>query len=671
VGRDPLLESLNPEQRRAVTTVRGPLLVLAGAGTGKTRVVTSRIAHLLRTGVPPEAIVAVTFTNKAAGEMRDRLTALVGRRTDLSALVVSTFHSLCVRILREGGEAVGVPPDFTIADQGEQAGVVRKAARHVRAAVGLKPEECLRRISRLKCAGVTPAAAALRATEEAEQTLASVYRRYEEALRGMHAVDFDDLLLRATALLEGDAPAAQAWRERVGHLLVDEFQDTNAVQYRLAQALAAPQDNLCVVGDDDQSIYGWRGAVAAHILDFHKRYPAATVVRLEENYRSTTTILDAANGLIRNNESRREKALWSRLGEGRRIRVLAAEDQNDEAERIAAEIRRLVKGEGTKAADIAVILRTNAQTRPFEEELRAEGIPCVVVGGRAFFDRKEVRDVLSYLGAVANPRNDAALLRIVNTPARGLGDRSVEALAARARATGRPLQAFLSGAGEVPGLTAKARAAAEDLGRRLRAWRKAAHAGETTGLVGRIIEETRYAEEIAHLYDNPLEQASRLNQALEVDESLRRYLARDPRGGLAGFVREAALLGKDEESRSAAADAVRLITVHSAKGLEFPVVYVAGLEEGLLPHRNAEEEGTIEEERRLLYVALTRARRRLTLSYCRERVTRGKGAARSPSRFLAEIPPACLERLDEASTEEEARDAIRAIRDRLAERASS
>ncbi len=656
------LEKLNPPQREAVITIEGPLLVLAGAGTGKTRVVTERLAHLLRHGARPDEILAVTFTNKAAAEMRERVAKIVGQKKKLDGLVISTFHSLCVRILRRDAAAVGYRPDFTICDQGEQMGLVRKASRHVAADAKGKPEDILAAISRLKNAGVDQTQANRQARDDEELVLANVYRRYQDNLRVINAVDFDDLLILALAALEKDAAACDYWQDRGRYIMVDEFQDTNEIQYRLVRRLAAKHGNLCVVGDDDQSIYGWRGAVARNILDFNREYPTAKVVTLEENYRSVSVILKAANAVIAHNEERRPKNLWSRLGDGGLLPLWICEDQQEEAERVVADIRKRING-GEKPSAFAIIVRANAQTRPFEEELRIERLPYAIIGGSSFFDRKEVRDTLAYLTVVANSRADAALLRIINTPSRGLGDKTVEALSAHARRANRSLLKALR-EGAAAGVGGAAAAAAEKLADQFAAWRELAKNG-CTDLVRRILTDTEYERELEHLYDDPLDRANRYNSALEVQAGLDAHLQREPGNDLSGFLQEMMISGREQSEKKEPDEAVRLITVHSAKGLEFGVVYLVGMEEGLLPHKNAEEGGTIPEERRLCYVAITRARRELILSYCNHRINRGQPVARAASRFLEEIPAELICSRDQAAKREEIGSVIAAVRARL------
>lgn len=669
----PPKSTLNPQQKDAVQTTDGPVLVLAGAGTGKTHTVIERIAAILRKGTPPERILAVTFTNKAAGELKERLRKRLGQKVDLREMLACTFHSLCVRILRRDAACLGYAPTFAILDQGEQLVILRKAARHIRGAVGVRPEDALSEISRLKSAGLLPQDYARRAVEDREQTLASLYRRYQDALRLRGAFDFDDLLLQAVRILTGQEEACRHWQERFRYICVDEFQDTSAIQLRLVQILAGRHGNICVVGDDDQSIYSWRGAVPGNILDFSTHFPGARHIRLEENYRSTNTILRAANAVIEKNADRHPKTLWSSLGEGEPVRVVEHENQEEEALGIAGEIARHIR-QGTYApSGIAVLVRAASQMRAIESEMQVEKIPYVIVGGQSFFDRKEVRDMLSFLAIAAYPKEDASLLRVINTPARGIGDRTVETLLAWAQTNSKPLSHALATAEAIEGLTPKAKHACTHFATQIAGWRKHLHAGtDLPGLIDRILEETAYADEVIHLYDNPLQQAARLHEAREVGESVRIHLERDPAAGIAGFLQDAMLDGANRKEKKQETDAVRLITGHSAKGLEFPLVYIAGVEEGIWPHRNATgeegaDEADVSEERRLFYVAMTRAMRSLVLSVCRNRVSRNKSMPREPSRFLQDIPEACLRREGAIASPHEARSHIASILSRLAD----
>ncbi len=652
--------SLNPQQREAVLTTEGAVLVLAGAGTGKTHTVTERIAHIIRQGTKPENILAVTFTNKAAGEMKERIAKRVGKRADLSKMIVSTFHSLCVRILRRDAELLGYRPEFTISDQGEQMSLIRKAAKNATGAGRVKPEDLLYEIGQLKSKGISPRQYALQAIDDHEHVLASVYRKYQESLKLLNAFDFDDLLIQTLTLLEKHESARSYWQDLFHYIMVDEFQDTSHTQCRLIEILTGKHGNLCVVGDDDQSIYSWRGAVADNILGFHKRFVGAKVIALEENYRSVMTILRASNAVIERNEKRHPKTLWSSLGEGDPVRVMVAEDQQNEAEMIVSEIKNRVMDGKDKPSEFAIILRMNAQTRPLEEELRTARLPYTIIGGSSFFDRKEVRDMLSYLTAIQHKNADGALLRILNVPARGIGDKSAEVLADYARQNNIHLSQALAKADQIDSLSPKSRDACLHFAGQLKHWRQTVREKGAASLVGTILNDIKYEDEVNHLYDDPLEQAARMNMAADVENSVRNYLEKEPDEGLTGFLQEAMLWGR-EDDKDAQKDAVRLITAHSAKGLEFPYVYVVGVENGIMPHKNSLETGQIDEERRLFYVALTRARRELTITRCDSRLQRGKPVKREPSCFLNDIPAELLQTMGRQARQEVARSAISSI----------
>lgn len=663
------MAQLNPQQLKVVRHQTGPLLILAGAGTGKTRVVTERMAHLLRNGVRPASILGVTFTNKAAAEMRERLAKLVGRKSSIKDLIIATFHSTAVRLLRRDAKLLGYTPGFSICDYGEQVSLIRKASSTVRGGEVPKAEDALSRISSLKNKAVTPEEFRRQATEDDEHVLAAIYRRYQESLRRQNCFDFDDLLLQALVLFREHPEALEYWRGRFQHVMVDEFQDTNSVQFSLVRLLAAPVDNLCVVGDDDQSIYAWRGAMAGNILKFRESYPSAVEVTLEQNYRSTTTILSAANAVIKNNSGRREKNLWSELGQGRHIRVIPHNDQFEEAEAIAGSIRDRIAEGGCGYGDFAVIIRANGQSRPLEDEFMAGKIPFQVIGGQSLFDRKEARDVVSFLSLVANPDADNQLLRVINVPPRGIGGKTVDALNAHAVRYNQRLLPLLARPEEIEGLDCKAVEACRAFAAQIAGWRERLERDGFAGLVRAILDEAGYVRELEQLYKDPLESASRWNEALEVGDSLASFAGRNEGGEtvevLADFLCEAMLAGRREDDRDEAGNAVRIITAHSAKGLEFPFVFLPGLEEEIFPHKNAIEAETVEEERRLFYVAMTRARRELTLGWNRERVLRGKGQKRQPSRFLAEIPEEYLDNVSTPTRREEALDWLSDIKAKL------
>ena len=647
------LKGLNPKQFEVAQATEGPVLALAGAGTGKTHTVIARIANIIDRGTPPENILAVTFTNKAAAEMKERLKKTLGRGADLSKMIASTFHSLCVQIIRRDAKALGYKHTFTIADQGEQYSVIRKAARFVHGCSKLKPEDMLAEISRLKSKGLTHEQFALRAIDEEELSLASVYRRYQEALRLRNTLDFDDLLLKSLELLQKHEPAREYWQNRFRYIVVDEFQDTSEIQYKLVSLLAGRWKNICVVGDDDQSIYSWRGAVPGNIIEFPAKWFGARVVHLEENYRSTNRILKAANAVIANNAQRHEKSLWSSLGEGEAVRLLEMEEQEHEAEHIVGEIKNALGGGRRRPRDFAVIVRANALTRPFEAALKIESIPYEVIGGQSFFDRKEVRDMLSFLAVLENPLDEGALLRIINTPARGIGEKTVERLIEYAHGKRLNLSAALARAEESEGLAGAARESCAGLARLLAGWRAQLDRDGVERIVETIIRDTSYEEEVEHLYDDPLQRSARMESAYDVGLSLRNFCGKER--SLSEFLQESLLSWKEKPEKEKAGDTLKLITIHSAKGLEYPVVYIAGVEEKIIPHRNCEEEGNVEEERRLFYVAMTRAREQLSLSYCKARIMRGQPSPRQVSRFVGEIPPELLEKSAPRPLDDDAR----------------
>ena len=623
---------LNAAQSEAVHTLSGPLLVLAGAGTGKTRVVTYRIAELIRRRTPPHRILAVTFTNKAADEMQQRATALLGKRIERKP-EISTFHSLCVRILRRHSTRLGYPAAFAIYDRGDQEGVARSALREIKAAEGLlRPGELLYFIGRWKTAGAGPEQAATLAETDKEHLAASGYRRYQNALQAAGAVDFDDLLLCVEELFRSFSKIRDAEAKRFDHLLVDEYQDTNGSQYRIVKALAADHRNLCVVGDDDQSIYGWRGAEVAHILGFKKDWPDAKIVRLETNYRSTCEIVAWANRLIAFNRFRHAKSLRATVA-GQPPRVLQLEDEVQEAKTVVGEIAARIQEHKRQPRDFAVLCRTNEQPRTFEMEFRRLNIPYVLLGGMSFYDRKEVRDLLAYFKVLVNPRDEVSLLRIINTPARGIGTQTVKHLMEQAIGRGKPLWETLPDAGL---------RAVEEFRGMIVSFRQRLDKGPLAETVRAIITDIRYRDELARLYPDANERQSRWQAVEEVVNAVAAYAQRARQPALSGFLQEVALTGNEQEKdkdsqlqRNAAA----LMTLHAAKGLEFREVYVVGMEEGMLPHAKsiAGSESAVDEERRLCYVGVTRAQRRLTLTLALSRLKWGKPRPTIPSRFLYEL----------------------------------
>ncbi|RIK84020.1 MAG: AAA family ATPase [Planctomycetota bacterium] len=651
-----MFADLNPSQRDAVETLRGPLLVLAGAGTGKTRVVTYRIANLIRHRTSPERILAVTFTKKAAAEMKDRAAKLLGKKRD-EVPEISTFHSLCVRILRRHIRRLGYPEHFAIYDRGDQEALARNALREMR--VGsevMRPGDLLAFISRWKCASVRPNSAVSQARTDKEHLAASAYRRYQNALKTAGAVDFDDLLLLTEDLFAQYGDVRRDEANRFDHLLIDEYQDTNASQYAIVKSLAAGHRNLCVVGDDDQSIYGWRGAEVEHILNFRRDWPECKVVRLEENYRSTAAILELANRVIAHNKVRHDKVLRPARPGGMRPQILQFPDETAEAEQTIESIKSRLTDPTVQPRDIAILFRTNEQPRPFEAALRKAKLPYILIGGMSFYDRKEVRDVLAYLKLLATLGDEVATLRIINTPPRGIGQSTVAALMEHAVSEGKRLWDVLAAASRLPKVSPAAaegiKALSATIGehrRRLEAAAESKRGGETlTAIATSLIAAVKYREEIERLYPAEEDRVARWNSVEEVINSLASYeqKASKRRPTLQGFLDDLLLAEREDEDdkeSQLSRNAIALMTLHSAKGLEFPEVYLVGMEEGLLPHHRSvalENEGhdaAIDEERRLCYVGITRAQQRLTFSMALTRMKWGKPRDSTPSRFLFEI----------------------------------
>jgi DNA helicase-2/ATP-dependent DNA helicase PcrA len=650
---------LNPAQHAAVETLRGPLLVLAGAGTGKTRVVTHRIANLIRHGTKPDRILAVTFTRKAAGEMQERAMALLapkGRdgkplrpRRGAKAQPkpqISTFHALCVQILRRHITHLGYPLHFAICDRGDQESLARAALREIRVPdETLRPGDLLAIIGNWKSRSVLPTAAASIAESDREHLAAAAYKRYQNALKARGMVDFDDLLLCVERLLT-DLPAVRREEAtRFDHVLVDEYQDTNGSQYRIVKALAMGHRNLCVVGDDDQSIYGWRGAEVTHILRFKEDWPDAKVVRLEDNYRSAGAILQFANTLIAFNKHRHDKVLRPARGEGPRPRILQLQDENQEAETVVNDIVQTLTQPGTRAGDFAILCRTNEQPRAFETELRRAKIPYVLVGGMSFSDRKEVRDLLAYLKVVDNPADEPSLLRVINNPPRGIGTGTVKQLIAAAVADGHLVWETLTNPTALAacGLTAATLEAVKKFTGLVQALREIGSRQPPDNLLSSVIDRTGYRKELERLYPDPTERDARTASVEELVNAAANHTANAKEATLRTFLDDVALGYRDEaddKEKELARNAVALMTLHSAKGLEFPHVYMVGMEEGILPHKRTLEmpdDSAIDEERRLCYVGVTRAQERLTLSLALSRRKWGKPRETIPSRFLFEM----------------------------------
>ncbi|MCP5021473.1 MAG: UvrD-helicase domain-containing protein [bacterium] len=641
-----LLASLNPEQRDAVETTEGPLLVLAGAGTGKTRVITVRIAHLLAKGVQPEAILAMTFTNKAAAEMRERIAKLVGKNV-ADGLTVGTFHSFCLRFLRDHKEELGWPQGFSICDSSDQLTAIKGALRELHIPEArLKPRDVLSRISLAKNKLLTPELLLDGPGADEEELVAKAWMRYQATLQRTRRVDFDDLLLKALILLK-DRKIRDEYRSRYGHILVDEYQDTNGPQFEIVNALAKGHRNLCVVGDDDQSIYGWRGADIQKILGFDRTYHEAKTVRLETNYRSTSQIIGCANRLIVNNTSRHDKALRSHTGEGEPVIAVQMRDETIEAEHTVRDIMDGIK-HGHDYDDFAILFRTALQARPFEVELRLKDIPYILVGGLSFFDRKEVRDVLAYLKLLANSDDESSLMRIMNSPPRGVGKTTQDRVIRYATDQGISTCEAFAQAQEIDGVSTKRVAPVQRMLENLRLLRKdnPDKKHNLPELINKVVELVGYEEEVQRLYKTEEERSKRWQGVIEVMNYAENYARKLKRPTLNGFLDRLTLAANDSPDAEDAKRkrAVTLMTLHASKGLEFPRVFLVGLEENLLPHTRSAKEDTIEEERRLAYVGITRAQKMLKISWCGERARGGSKVQRHPSRFLLEVqgktPPA-------------------------------
>jgi DNA helicase-2/ATP-dependent DNA helicase PcrA len=640
-----LLADLTPAQCEAVTHVEGPLLVLAGAGSGKTRVITRRVAHLLQVGIAPEHVLAITFTNKAADEMRERIEALV-----LSSRVwVGTFHGFCARLLRIYAKLVGIDPGFTIYDQSDRLRAVRDVMDQLAGdEARITPERVEAAISRAKNELISPQILKLRARDEKDALVARVFAAYEERLRTSSAVDFDDLLVHVVSILKNHPDVRASLDRRYQYVLVDEYQDTNLAQYAIVRALSVDHPNLCVTGDPDQSIYGWRGANLSNILEFERDYPGCRVVKLERNYRSTKNILSVADHLIRFNRNRKTKSLLTENPRGAPVELTVYARETDEADGIAGRIASLVREGEFQFSDIAVFCRMMALTRPLEQAFRSAKIPYQIVGGFSFYERQEVKDVLSYLNLMANPKDDLAFARIVNVPARGLGKTTLDHLVRAARERGIPLLAMARDARQVEGLKEKAVRGLGDFTRQVDGLVE--HSDRSADqVILQILERTGYRDYLAD--DSRDHGEDRLANLDELISAAREFDQEHPGSTIHDFLADVTLASPidrwDQQT-----GAVTLMTLHAAKGLEFPVVFICALEEGLLPHTRANDnDKELEEERRLLFVGITRAQRELCLSRCRIRTFRGQQQATFPSRFLVELPLESMEYRDRSGVE--------------------
>jgi superfamily I DNA/RNA helicase len=675
------LSTLNPQQRQAVETIRGPVLILAGAGTGKTRVITFRIAHMVERGIAPGHILGVTFTNKAAREMQERVRKLLPIRSQKSEArsqkdarddrpTICTFHSLCVRILRQHIEKLGYKRSFVIYDESEQLAAVKKILSGI-SAKGEKtdPGAVLAMLSKFKNGGEN---AKIFGDESVRALAQHVAKRYESALHACNAVDFDDLILLTLRLFREHPDALEACRAKYKYVMVDEYQDTNAAQFELVHALTKEHRNFCVVGDDDQSIYGWRGAEVANLLNLEKHFPEVKIVKLEQNYRSTTTILNAANAIIKNNVRRRGKSLWSQKGTGAKIQLQTYPHDEDEAREVVGQIEFKRIAHRIPWQDCAILFRTNQQSRPLETELRKAGVRYHLIGGQSFFDRREIKDFLAYLKTFINPHDDISLLRIANVPARGLSDVTMERLLGASHErkcsvftamknplvtmafqtnTRKSIEAFVEFVERVQG---QLQTTANDF--RLQSW------------ADNFLTETGYFAELKRLDKNPEVAEGRIRNLKELMATMD-GIGNLPAERLENFLENVTLDSDREEEKENTQDAVTLITMHSCKGLEFPHVFVVGLEDGLLPHSRSKVEGTLDEERRLFYVAVTRAMLTLTISHCGGRKKYGQLLPCQPSPFLKELPEELVEHSDSKSkqpvTQESGKNLFAAMREAI------
>jgi len=640
-----ILEGLNPEQREAVETSEGPLLVLAGAGSGKTRVLTHRIAYLVSVcGIPSDGILAVTFTNKAAGEMRERVQRLLGPTAE--GLWVATFHSTCARVLRRDIAHLGYSRGFVIYDEADGLGVVKDALkRHGLDPKTSDPRRIQWRIDDWKNAGVGPAQAAAGAADIDSERAAEIYHTYQRLLFDANALDFNDLLMKTTELFERFPEVLAYYRRRWQYVMVDEYQDTNRIQYKLVKQIAAEHRNLCVVGDPDQSIYAWRGADIRNILDFEHDYPDSRVVVLERNYRSTRPILEGASGVIAKNVDRKSKQLYTEREGGEPIRVYEAEDDREEAQYVVRQILHELRGGGRAGGDFAIFYRTNAQSRVLEEELLKVDVPYVIVGGVRFYDRAEVKDALAYLRALSNPRDAVSLRRIVNRPARGIGKSTIDRADALALANRTTLWDALRALAEGAGGGRAASKAAVFLSM-MEALRGEIDAKRPADAIARVLDRTGYLRQLeaegTPEAEARIENLKELVAAADDFDRANAETTSDERTDLELFLDQVTLVS-DIDSYERREDCVSLMTVHSAKGLEYPVVFVVGMEEGIFPHSaSLRDDRTVEEERRLCYVGMTRAMEKLTLTCASERFRFGSRTHGVPSRFLQEIPSGAL-----------------------------
>ncbi len=635
----PILSKLNPEQAAAAAVIDGPVLVLAGAGTGKTRVITYRIAYMLDRGVPPEQILGMTFTNKAAREMRERLAQLVDPVT-ARKVTLGTFHSFCIRLLRKEISKLGYLPGFTIADESDQQGLLKQAAGNLQSGGEGFPYPAVQSmISNWKNKLLTPEDVRRHADTAFESTVSRIYEEYQLLLEMQNSLDFDDMLLLVYRLFTEHPQVLERCRETWRYLLIDEYQDTNAAQFTIVKMLAGERCNLCVVGDDDQSIYSWRGADVTNILNFPEHFPGAKEVKLEQNYRSTGRILEAANQVIGQNPVRHPKALWSDLGEGETVKLAAVPNGEQEAVFIGRMIEQLKREDSSLGyGDFAILYRSNHLSRQFEQELRSRRIPYRLVGGQEFYKRREIKDAVAYLKLLVNPRDDQSLLRVLGTPPRGLGEKVVEELKNGRARLHRPMLEHLGSPELATKLSAKAATAAADFAKLLGKFREEfTHPGNLAGKITRFLKEVGYTEGLQRIYKDLKDAYKRRENVDEFISAIAQYEEKEAEPAtLEGYLESFALLEENDRTREDNEEgaSVTLSSIHASKGLEYPVVFLVALERGILPHERAVEEGATDEELRLFYVAITRARRRLFLLRAKERLQRGFTAPSLPSPFL-------------------------------------
>lgn len=634
------MQGLNPQQLAAVQTTEGPMLILAGAGSGKTKVLTCRIAHLLQQGVRPYRILAITFTNKAAAEMRERVDRMAGPLA--KDVWLFTFHAFCARLLRREAEQLGnYGNNFAIYDTTDTKNLVKQVLQEMNLDdKRFQPAAICAHISNAKNAMQSPEEYAAESGDFFGKKVAAIYSSYQQKLQANNAVDFDDLLLLTLKLLQENAEVREKYQQKFSYLMVDEYQDTNRVQYLLTKLLAGQHRNICVVGDADQSIYGWRGADIRNILDFEKDYPDAKLVKLEQNYRSTQVILDAANAVIKNNSGRKPKRLWTENDAGSEIVYYHAADERDEARFVIERIQELQQREQLRLGEVAILYRTNTQSRVFEEMLIKSGMAYSIVGGLKFYERKEIKDILAYLRLIFNPHDSLSLLRIINVPRRGIGEATLARLETYAAETDQSLFEIISNSAEVPGLSSRFVTKLEELSEVLFELMGEAAEVPVKQLIDDILHKTGYLEELE--LSRSAQDQSRVENLQELLSVAEDFAAKSLRNGdepsLENFLSEVALVA-DIDDAELDEDSLTLMTLHSAKGLEFPTVFLVGLEEGIFPHaRTLLDENEIEEERRLCYVGITRAEKHLFLSNARMRMVFGRTLSYPPSRFLQELP---------------------------------